>query len=293
MKIAFLGLGKMGVPIVGSLLRAGHDVAVWNRTPKSLEDLGIDRARLAFAIADAVAGSEVVFTMLANDEATEEVAFGADGIITHLPNDSIHISLGTLGVSLSRRLTKAHEKARQRFVAAPVFGRPNVAAERRLWIIAGGSPKAIEKVRPLLVEMGRGITVLGHYAWQAHAAKLAGNMLITSMVQSLSEVFVFASANKIDPELFLEMVNEALFQSPMYLNYGRVMLHPPEHPGATVHLGAKDTRLLREAAKGAGVRLGLAEYLQGQLNASIEIGMGDMDWAVGQYRQAETASQKQ
>ncbi|HET9086411.1 MAG TPA: NAD-binding protein, partial [Acidobacteriaceae bacterium] len=114
-----------------------------------------------------------------------------------------------------------------------------------------------------------------------------GNMLITAMVQALSEAFVFASASNLDPELFLATVNEALFQSPMYANYGKIMLHPPAQAGATVALGAKDTRLLREAASGAQVRLGLADYLQEQFNAALEGNLGGVDWAVGQFRMAQ------
>jgi 3-hydroxyisobutyrate dehydrogenase-like beta-hydroxyacid dehydrogenase len=292
MKIAFLGLGKMGVPLVNLLLRSGHTLSVWNRTPKSLKELAISEAQVAPTVEAAVADCEVVFTMLGDDEATEAVVFEPRGVIAALPKNSIHVALGTLSVALSQRMTSSHAEAGQHYVAAPVFGRPNIAAQGKLWIIAAGDTETIERVRPLLAAMGRGLTVVGEKPWQAHAAKLAGNMLITSMVQSLSEAFVFASAQGLDAELFLNTINEALFQSPFYLSYGRVMLHPPERPGATVLLGAKDTRLLREAAEAAGVRLGLADYLQQQLNAAIEAGTGKMDWAVGQYREAERASKK-
>lgn len=290
MKIAFLGLGKMGVPVVDRLLRGGHEVAVWNRTPKSPGELGIPTATFSPSIGGAVAGCEVAFTMLADDVATETVVFGKNGVLAAMSERSIHISLGTLSVPLSRQLAQAHANARQHFLAAPVFGRPNVAAEGRLWIIAAGDPLSLERTRPLLSEIGRGLTVVGEQPWQAHAAKLAGNIMITSMIQSLSEAFVFASANGLDRDLFLKIINEALFQSPLYLNYGRMMLHPPEHPGATVYLGAKDTRLFREAAEDASIRLGLAEYLHDQFNAAIQAGMGSMDWAVGQYRMAEKAA---
>ena len=287
MKIAFLGLGRMGVPVVRRLLQSRHSVAVWNRTPKSLDSLGIAEARKENSPAAAVADCEIVFTMLADDQATETVAFGAEGIVAALPRDAIHIALGTLSVALSRRLMEAHAKAAQRYVAAPVFGRPNVAEQGRLWIVAAGENGAIEEVRPILLSLGRGLTVVGSQPWQAHAFKLGGNMLITAMVQSLSEAFVFASASNLDPELFLNTVNEALFQSPMYANYGNLMLHPPAQAGATVALGAKDTRLLREAAASVQVRLGLADYLQEQFDAALRDNLGSADWAVGQFRIAQ------
>ncbi len=292
MKIAFLGLGKMGVPLVNILLQQEHALTVWNRTPKSLKELGIPAAQSATSPAAAAADCEVVFTMLADDAATEAVVYGSDGILAALPTGSIHVALGTIGVVLSQRLAASHRSAGQHYIAAPVFGRPNVAAQGKLWIIAAGDTASIERVRLLLTSLGRGLTVVGDEPWQAHAVKLAGNMMITSMIQSLSEAFVLASACGLDPELFLQTTNEALFQSPFYLNYGRVLLHPPEKPGATVELGAKDTRLVREAARLAGVHIGLADYLQQQLNTAIESGMGQMDWAVGQYRMAEKASKK-
>ncbi len=292
MKIAFLGLGKMGAPIAGLLLRSGHSLSVWNRTPKSLDTLGLSSASFAPSIQAAVSNCDVACTMLADDVSTEAVVDGSQGLLAWLPKNSIHISLGTLSVALSQRLAISHAELGQHYVAAPVFGRPNVAAAGRLWIVAAGDSQTLDRVRPLLLTMGRGVTVIGNAPWQAHAFKLAGNMLITSMVQSLSEAFVFASAAGLDPELFLETINEALFQSPMYGNYGKVMLHPPKQPGATVALGAKDTRLLREAATAAGVRLGLADYLQEQFNAAIESGMELTDWAVGQYRMAEITSKK-
>ena len=289
MKIAFLGLGKMGTAVVGRLLLAGHTVSVWNRSPKSAEELGIPDAAVAPSIHAAVESCEVVCTMLADDEATEAVSFGPQGFLAVLPANAVHIALGTLSVALSRRLMESHAQARQRYVAAPVFGRPNVAAQGRLWGIAAGDMATLEQVRTVLDAIGRGLTIVGTEPWQANAFKLAGNFMISSMVQTISEAFVFASSQGIDPELFLETVNETLFQSPFYLNYGRVMLHPPEHPGATVLLGEKDIRLLREATEAAGVRLGLAEYLQEQFNAAIRSDMGQMDWAVGQYRRAEQA----
>ena len=249
-------------------------------------------ATLAPSIRAAVDRCEVVCTMLADDESTEAVAFGPDGLLAALRPNAVHIALGTLSVALSRRLMESHASADQRYIAAPVFGRPNVAAQGRLWVVAAGDEATLEQVRTVLDAIGRGVTIVGNEPPQAHAFKLGGNFMISAMVQTLSEAFVFANAEGIDRELFLETINEALFQSPFYLSYGRVMLHPPEHPGATVLLGEKDIRLFREATHSAGVRLGLAEYLQEQFNVAIRHGLGKTDWAVGQYRMAEQASKK-
>ncbi|MGH9616224.1 MAG: NAD(P)-dependent oxidoreductase [Acidobacteriaceae bacterium] len=293
MKIAFLGLGKMGLPLVVRLLSSGHSVSAWNRTPKSqktLDALGIPAVALAPSIHAAVAHCDIVCTMLANDEATEAIAFGPEGLIAAMPPNSIHIAMGTLSVALSRRLMENHAAAHQGYVAAPVFGRPNVAEQGKLWVVAAGAEDAVARVRPVLDAIGRGLTVVGAQPWQAHAFKLAGNFMMTSMVQTIAEAFVFANSQGLDPELFLETVNHALFQSPFYLAYGRVMLHPPEHPGATVLIGEKDIRLFHDATEAAGVRLGLVEYLQEQFNVAIRDGLGESDWAVGQYRVTQKAA---
>jgi 3-hydroxyisobutyrate dehydrogenase-like beta-hydroxyacid dehydrogenase len=200
---------------------------------------------------------------------------------------ALHISLSTISVALSERLTAEHARRGQPFVAAPVFGRPNVAEEGRLWIVAAGAESAIAAARPLLEPLARGISVVGAEPRQAHALKLGGNFLISAMIHSLGESFVYASAQGIDPEVFLETVNSALFQSPFYAAYGKVMLHPPLEPGATMALGEKDLRLLREAAAGRNTSLSLADNLAEVFAQARQAGLGGEDWAVGQYRMAQ------
>jgi 3-hydroxyisobutyrate dehydrogenase-like beta-hydroxyacid dehydrogenase len=284
-KIAFLGLGKMGLPVARRLWQAGHDLTAWNRTPKPAEVL--DGLPTVSSARDAVKNCEVIFTMLNDDEAVSDVVLGNAGIASAMAPGAIHVSLSTISVALSERLTMEHRNRGQHFVAAPVFGRPNVAADGKLWIALAGEDAAIEIVRPLLPAISRGYTVVGSEPKQAHALKLGGNFMITAMVQALSEAFVFAEAQGVDPKVFLETVNSALFQSPFYAAYGKVMLEPPEHPGATIALGIKDTRLLRESAKAVETRLPLADHLAGMLRVAADSGMLREDWAVGQYRMAQ------
>jgi len=288
MKIAFLGLGKMGTPMVERLIAAGYAVTVWNRTRERAEVLASKGAQVAESVADAMRGQEVVLTSLMDDAAHETVVFGDGGVLAALENGTVHVSLSTISVALSRRLTEEHKRRNQRFVGAPVFGRPNVAADGKLWIAAAGAEDDITKARPALEAMSRGVTVVGTEPWQAHALKLGGNLMITSMVQTLSEAFVFARSQGIDPAVFISTVNSALFQSPFYAAYAQVILNPPEKPGATVKLGLKDTRLFREAAAASGVELGLSQYLMKILETAVADGLGDGDWPVGQYRTAET-----
>jgi 3-hydroxyisobutyrate dehydrogenase-like beta-hydroxyacid dehydrogenase len=291
LKIGFLGLGKIGTPMVRRLLAAGHVVTIWNRSRDRAEALASEGVRVASTPAEAVHGQDAVLSSLKDDASHEEVFFGAEGLIDALAPGQLHVSLSTLSVALSRRLTEEHATRGQQFVGAPVFGRPNVAADGRLWIAVAGAHEAIEKAKPALEPLSRGITVVGKEPWQAHALKLGGNFMIASMIQTMSEAMVFASSQGIDPETLITTVNSALFESPYYENYAKVMLHPPKQPGATIQLGAKDIRLFREAGSEAGFNSGLAGYLAAELDKSIDAGMGNGDWPGSQYRSVQGAAQ--
>ena len=287
MKIAFLGLGKMGAPMARRLLAAGHQLTVWNRTRERADALASEGARVAATPAEAVQGAEAAMTMLFDDAAHEEVVCGAEGMLDALAPGSLHIAHSTISVALSHRLAAGHARRGIDFVAAPVFGRPDVCEAGRLWIVAAGADEAVAKARPLFAPISRGVTVVGPEPSQAHAVKLGGNFLISAMVHSLSEAFVYSAAQGVAPGLFFETVNSALFQSPFYAAYAKVMLHPSGQPGATVALGAKDLRLLREAAAGSHVRLSLADNMAEIFAEAHQLGMDGEDWAVGQYRMAQ------
>jgi 3-hydroxyisobutyrate dehydrogenase-like beta-hydroxyacid dehydrogenase len=289
MQIAFIGTGQMGTAIARRLHIAGHRVMVWNRTPQKTEALAQAGLTIASSIEHAVKEADFIFTMLTNDAAIEQVILGDHGAISLIPSDRIHVSLSTLSVSMSKRLTVEHQARKQHFIAAPVFGRPPVAEAGKLWIAMAGESSIIEKVKPVLQVASRGITVVGSEPYTAHALKLGGNFLITAMIQSLSEAFVFSASQGIDPGLFLEAINNALFQSPFYTSYGKVMLHPPQQVGASVAIGVKDTRLFREAAAAQGVQLHLADYFVQQLQAAVEAGLTNEDWAVAQYHMAKSS----
>jgi 3-hydroxyisobutyrate dehydrogenase-like beta-hydroxyacid dehydrogenase len=293
--LAFLGVGQMGAPIARLLLANGHNVTLWNRDRVKTEAIEGGKVRIASSPQDAVRNAAVVFTMLTDDAATESVLFGdakgsgvQPGFVDALPAGSIHVTLSTISVALARRITAAHEGRGQHHVGAPVFGRPAVAEAGKLWIVASGKDEALAQARPLLELVSRGLTVVSSEPWQAHALKLGGNLMITSMIQTLSEAFVYAESQGISPALFHQAINSALFQSQLYENYGKTILNPPPHPGATVSLGIKDTRLAREAAADAGVRMGLADYFANVLERAKKAGFADEDWAVGQYRIAQS-----
>lgn len=290
MKIGFLGLGNMGTPMAMRLIEAGYELAVWNRTEGRIKPLAREGAIVAATPAEAELGCDAVITMLFDDAANEEVLFGSNGLLDALSPGALHISCSTISVALSERLTAEHARRGIQFVAAPVFGRPNVAEAGKLWIVVAGAEDAIERALPILKPLSRGISVAGSEPKQAHALKIGGNFLISTMIQSLGEAFVYAQAQGIDPAVFIETVNSALFQSPFYSAYANVMLNPPQNPGATMDLGAKDLRLLRESAAAAGVRLSLADGLAEIFAEARREGLAQADWAGGMYEMARRKS---
>jgi 3-hydroxyisobutyrate dehydrogenase-like beta-hydroxyacid dehydrogenase len=287
LRIGFLGLGNMGTPMALRLLAAGHELSVWDRSEARTKPLIHEGAIAAATPAEAELGADAVITMLFDDAAYEEVFFGVHRLIDALSPGALHISCSTIGVALSERLTAEHARRGIDFVAAPVFGRPSVAEEGRLWVVAAGAGQAVNRARPLLDAFSRGITVVGKEPRQANAVKLGGNFLIGAMIHSLGEAFVFAAGQGLDPETFFEAVNNALFQSPFYAAYANIMLHPPEQIGATIELGAKDLRLLREAAASSHTRLSLADQMAAIFAEAQRIGPAGQDWAVSQYRMAQ------
>ena len=290
MKIGFLGLGKMGTAMAMRLVATGHELRVWNRTEGKTEPLLREGAIAAATPAEAELGADAVITMLFDDAAHEEVLFGANGLMDALSPGVLHISCSTISVALSERLTQEHARRGIDFVAAPVFGRPEIAEQGRLWIVAAGSDAAIARAKPLLEPMSRGISVVGAEPRMAHAVKLGGNFLIGAMIYALSDAFVYSEGQGIAPETFFETVNSALFQSPFYAAYAKVMLHPPEKPGATIALGEKDLRLLREAAAKKKMRLGLANAMAEVFAQARAAGLAQEDWPVGQYHMSQKRS---
>ncbi|HWA95443.1 MAG TPA: NAD(P)-dependent oxidoreductase [Terracidiphilus sp.] len=290
MKIGFLGTGAMGIPMALRLIAAGHELRVWNRSEGRTEPLLREGAIAAGTPAEAELGVDAVVTMLFDDAAHEDVLFGSNGLMDALEPGSLHISCSTISTALSERLTTEHARRGIDFVAAPVFGRPNVAQEGKLWIVAAGAEKAVERARPVLEPMSRGISVIGAEPRQAHALKLGGNFMIAAMIHTMTESFVYAQSQGIEPAKFIEAVNSALFQSPFYAAYANVILNPPEKPGATIALGAKDVNMLRAAAASRGIRVTLADELAEIFKEAAKAGLSETDWPEGQYKMAQMRS---
>jgi 3-hydroxyisobutyrate dehydrogenase-like beta-hydroxyacid dehydrogenase len=289
MDAGFVGMGRMGQPMARNLARAGHRVSVWNRRRSRAEALVTDGAAVAATPADA-ARAGVVMTMLADDGALEAVTFGPDGILAGLPSGGVHVSMSTVGVETMERLARAHEEAGRTLVSAPVFGRPEMAAAAKLFIVAAGRDDAIARVRPLLDAMGQRVFALGAQVAHANLVKIAGNFLITAAIEALAEATTLVGKAGADRSRFLEVMVETLFGAPIYRNYGSIVVEERySPPGFTLPLGIKDTRLLLQAGERLAVPLPLASLIRDRMLAAMAKGYGDLDWSVFARITAEEA----
>jgi 3-hydroxyisobutyrate dehydrogenase-like beta-hydroxyacid dehydrogenase len=289
MKVGFIGLGAMGQPMALNLVRAGHELMVYNRTPGRTAELERAGARIAGSPADAAASAEVLVTMLADDRSVEAVVLGTEapvcgqparGPLEALGRGAVHVSMSTISPELSRRLAEAHAAAGQGYVSAPVFGRPEAAAAKKLWVAAAGPSADIERCRPVLEAVGQGVFVVGDQAWVANAVKLAGNFVIVAAIEALAEAFVLVRKAGVEPERFLEIINGALFKSPVYQNYGTIIAQERYEPaGFKLRLGLKDVNLILGAARMLEASLPFADVLRNQFAEAVERGMGEIDWA--------------
>jgi 3-hydroxyisobutyrate dehydrogenase-like beta-hydroxyacid dehydrogenase len=279
MKVAFIGLGNMGSPMARNLIRAGHEVTVYNRTRTKAEPLAADGARIADSVANAVRGCEVAVTMLADDHAVQEAVFGADGMLQALPKNAVHMSTSAISVEISKRLAMTHTAAGQGYIATPVLGRPEAAAAQKLWVIAAGLPNLVERCQPLITALGRGFTIVGRDPWQANLVKLASNFTIASLIETLGEAFALLRKAGIPVHQFLEIAN-TLFGSPVFGIYSQAIADEKYEPaGFRMKLGLKDVNLALAAAEEQAVPMPLAGIIRDHFLKGIALGYGDQDWA--------------
>jgi 3-hydroxyisobutyrate dehydrogenase-like beta-hydroxyacid dehydrogenase len=279
MKIGFIGLGHMGTAMAANLLKAGHDVTVFNRSPgksAALIELG---AHAAANLAQACDG-EAVITMLANDDAASEVTLGAEGIIAHLRRGAIHLSMSTISVALSKRLAVAHAQAGQRYVAAPVFGRPDMAAAAKLFIVAAGDPAAVEACKPLFDALGQKTSTIGMEPSAANLVKLTANFLQASVIEALGEAIALIGKAGIDRIAYVNLLTSTIFTSPAYTIFGPLIAAGRFGPAAfAAPLGFKDIRLALAEAETLRVPMPLASLLHDRFLRLFAQGGEKLDWS--------------
>jgi 3-hydroxyisobutyrate dehydrogenase-like beta-hydroxyacid dehydrogenase len=278
MRVAVIGIGKMGAGIARNLCKAGHQVTVWNRSREKAEALAADGARVASSIADAARDAELALTMVADDKALEAALAG--GLFEALPAGAIHVSSSTISVALSARLAADHASRGQIYVAAPVFGRPDAAEAGKLIVLAAGPPDAIDRVQTVFDAFAHRTFRAGEQPQQANVAKLCGNYLIVSTIQSMGEAVALARGSGLDETALVGLLTETLFSGPVHKNYGAAIAARRYRPaGFGLGLALKDVRLVLDAADSANVPMPVASVLHDAALAAFHRSPADSDLA--------------
>ena len=278
MQVGFIGAGKMGTGMVRNLLRAGHQVTVYNRTREKAEALRGDGAQVAASPAEAAHTAEAVFTILSDDHAVSEAVLGENGLASALEKGAAHLSGSTISVALARRLQEEHARRGQILLGANVFGRPEAAEKKQLIVVTAGDGAAIERCRALFDAIGRKTFIAGDDPWNANLFKISGNFMIASMLETFGEAFATLRKAGVDHYAFLEIMGE-LFGSPIYKNYGKIVADQNfDPPGFELKLGLKDVGLALEAAAGFDAPMPFASILRDHFLSALAHGQEKLDW---------------
>ena len=276
MKVGFIGLGSMGAAMVPNLVKAGHEVSVWNRNAAAASTLQgvtlLDSPAAAFQ-------NDAVITMLADDKAVRSVIFDS-GALRSARKSCIHIMASTISLALVEELKEQHRAAGLAYVAAPVFGVPAAAAKAQLNIVVAGDASAVAAVQPLLDALGQKTWHLGSDPKRANIAKIAGNMLITLAIEAMGEATALTESHGVSAADFLDIVTNTLFASPSYKRYGGFIATNTYEPGFKLTLGLKDVNLAFEAAAEKNVVMPAAQIVRENMLSAVDQGLGAKDWSI-------------
>jgi 3-hydroxyisobutyrate dehydrogenase-like beta-hydroxyacid dehydrogenase len=280
MKIGFIGLGNLGTPIAENLLQKGHTLTVYNRTAAKAQPLAEQGATVATSVKELTAACDVVFSIVADDAALNLLTLGDDGIAANLKAGGIHISMSTILPATAASLQAVHQQHGSYYVASPIMGRPEAARARKMNILASGDAAVIEIIKPLLTDGGAaGVWEFGADITAANVAKLCSNFMIVSAIEAMAEAVNLASKSGIDAAKWHAMLTQTLFTSPVYVNYGNMLLKEAYAPGGfALRLGLKDVNLVLSQAQQAGAVMPTGDLLKKQLDTCMENGFGEFDW---------------
>jgi 3-hydroxyisobutyrate dehydrogenase-like beta-hydroxyacid dehydrogenase len=285
--LGFIGLGNMGEPIAANLMAAGHALRIYNRTASKAAPLVAKGATLAKQPAEVASPGGIVFTMVADDRAIEELCLSPGSFVEKLGPGGIHVSISTISPAMARRLAEHHAKHQVEYVASPVFGRPEAAAAKKLWICTSGHAAPKARVRPLLDAIGQGIFDFGEDAGAANVVKLCGNFLVASTIEALAEMMVLAEKNRISKKALAEMIGNF---SPMHAGYANLIAEERFEPaGFRLALGLKDINLVLQTARDSTTPVPLASLLHDRWLSAMAKGRGDLDWSAVALGLAEDA----
>ncbi len=290
MKVGFLGLGRMGGAMARRLCEAGHDVAVYNRTPEKARALAAAGARVVGSIAEAANYGEAVFTMLADDAALEDVAERNDGLLQSLPAGGVHICAGTHGVQVIRKLNSIHARTGQVMVASPMLGRPEAVSSGQAGMVLGGPAATVDRCRPLFDAIARRAFDAGADPAAAAAIKIANNFVLGCAIEAMGEGFSLIRKYGVVPQVFYDVMTDGLFAAPAYKVYGKIIVDEAyEKVGQMAILGLKDANLALAAGEAVGVPLPSANVWRDRLVGAVAHGDGRCDWAVMAREQARAS----
>jgi 3-hydroxyisobutyrate dehydrogenase-like beta-hydroxyacid dehydrogenase len=280
MKIGFIGLGNMGAAIAANLLRAGYDVVVWNRSADKARPLVQAGATLAATPKATAADRDVVFTMLADDAALSAVLAGESGLNAGLRAGALHVSMSTIAVATAEHVAAGHRALGQRFLSAPVFGRPEAAAAAKLFIVAAGASADLKLAEPLFAAISQRAFYVGESPSAANLVKLCGNFMILSAIEAMGEALALAQKGGVAKQQLMEVLTGTLFDSPVYRTYGAILVGEKFKPaGFAAPLGLKDMRLAAQAADHLRVPMPLLSVLRDHLLQTIAQDGEDIDWS--------------
>lgn len=293
MKAAMIGLGSMGLPMAQNLLKAGVELTVWNRTKSRADELIAKGARWAETPAQAAQGQQIVITMVSKDSVLEEVTLGEHGFARVLKNGAVHVSMSTVSAETSEKLQAAHQAEGAHYLAAPVFGRPDAAAAKMLFILSAGPASAREQAAPYLAAMGQKTFELGDEPRLANIIKLCGNFMIMGLIESMGEALTLCEKNGMPRQLFVDILSQSIFPAPIVANYGKQIADQAyEPPRFKLELGLKDANLVLESAAEAGMAMPLAQLMQARFQTAVANGRGQWDWTGAAYNISADAGTK-
>ncbi len=278
MQVGVIGVGRMGSAMAHNLLKAGHKLLVFDTVKERLRALEKEGATVAASAQEAFKGDAVI-SMLPNDDAMRAV-FVDGNVLPAGGSPTIHVNMATASVACSMELTALHRQRGVPYVAATVWGRPDMAAAAKLSIAVAGDPKAIDRVQPLLDAVGQRSTRVGDEPVNANVAKIAGNLMVASAIEAMAEAAALVRGYKMPAKEFLDIVNTALFDVPVYRGYAdSIASGRYEPPGFDLTLGMKDVRLALAAGEKANVPLPFASVLRDSFIDAIAHGDANKDWA--------------
>ena len=280
-RIGFIGLGRMGIAMATNLARSGCKVIGFVRRPERLKELFALGLEPSVEIAD-LFDCSIVITMLPDDRAVREVVFGSglDGLSARLKPGSVHLSMSTISTRTASELAAEHARCGQGYVAAPVFGNPDAAKARQLFVIAGGAAADIERCQPIFDILGQRTFVVGTDPATANLIKLAGNVMTATAVEMLGEVLALARKSGVDPKRLLDILTETMFGSRAHKIYGAKIAAQLYAPGGFVFpLALKDVRLALAEAEAAGVPMPSVSVVRDRLITGMARGYAELDWS--------------